>query len=401
MTTTNSRYLYPICMILTFVLGFELGAFQLSTLSLSHEFNIGNSIAGLIITAQYIAIVIGLFVMRGVSDYFGKKKVLAVFIPVFALGCYISGSSNSILTFVLGVFVIGIAFSTVGMLVGEVLADTNPSKSEKQIVMTQFSFSMGAFTGSLLLDEMMIRGYDWRTGFVLCAIAFIALLPPLLVTKITYIPGVEFADAQEPKPSLLMFLKPNFLVLFFSAMAYGAVITGAMFFANSALAIGLNVPENGSLSISLFWFAVAVTRFFYKDKKGDAKKAMSRSQFFIFATMVIIIVSTNHIVTLIMFALAGLSFGLAWPLFLSLGAQEFPDSSEKVAELLLIAAGIGGAVFITFFGIISDVAGVKGVYVACALLSLVVYVTFRIFNPPEKKAKSVPVAMPKEKRKKD
>ncbi len=400
MTTTNSRYLYPICLILTFILGFELGTFQFSTLSLSHEFNIGSSITGLIITAQYLAIVIGLFVMRGVSEYFGKKKVLAVFIPVFALGCYIASSSSSILTFVLGIFVVGIAFSTVGMLVGSVLADTNPHESKKQVVMTQFSFSIGAFTGALLLDELMVRGYDWRIGFMLCSIAFIALLPPLLVTKITYIPGVEFADAQEPKPSLLMFLKPNFLVLFFSAMAYGAIITGAIFFANSIIAVGLNVPEYGALALSLFWFSAAVSRFFFKDKKGGDKKAISRGQFVMVATMVIIAVSTNHILTLIMFTVAGLSFGPAWPLYLNVGTKEFPDSSEKVAELLLIAAGIGGALFITFFGIIADVAGVKGVYVACALLALVVYVTFRIFNPPEKKAKSSPVAMPEEKKKK-
>ncbi len=400
MTTTNSRYLYPICLFLTFILGFESGAFQLSTLSLSHEFAVGSSITGLIIATQYIAIVVGSLVMGGVADYFGKKKVLAVFIPVFAIGCYIAGSSSSILTFVLGIFVIGIAFSTVEALVGAVLTDTNPEKSEKQIVMTQFSFSMGAVTGPLMLDEMMVRGFDWRIGFTICAIAFIALLPPLLATKITYIPGVEFADKDDPKPGFLMFLKPYFLVLFFSMMAYTGIETSAVFFADSVVSVDLNVPQYGALAISLFWFSVAISRFFYGFGKGDAKKAVARSQFLMVATMLIIAISTSHILTLFMFVVAGLSFGPVWPLLLSLGVKEFPNNSGKAAGLMLFATGVGGALFVALFGIVADIVGFRGVYFACALLSLVVYVTFRIFNPPEKKAKSVPVAAPEQKKKK-
>ncbi len=383
MIKTNKKHLYPLCLLLSFFLGFETGAFQLSTLSIAHEFEVGSGITGLIISVQYIAVALGSLIMGGVSDLIGKKKVLSVFIPLFALGCFIAGTSISVFIFVLGVFILGIAYSTIEAIIGAALADTNPLKSEKQIVKTQFTFSMGAVSGPLVLDWLMGQGYDWRIGFTICAIAFVALLPQLMITQITHTEPVVFADRKTSPgetQGFKQFFKPYFILLFFSIMIYVGIEASAVFYADPLISVELNTPEYGAYAISAFWLAMALARFFHGRKEKDARKIINRSQFITVLLLLVLAFNQNPVISLIVFLVAGYVFGPIWPLLISLAVSEYPNNSGRASGLMLVASGTGGAVVVFLLGFVADFFGFQSVYLACAIIALIIYLWFKNFD---------------------
>ena len=70
----NEKLLFPVVCILLFGLGVETGGFQLSVLQMAKEFQISPASMGLMIGAQYGAIMLMPLIFGKRSDRWGKKR---------------------------------------------------------------------------------------------------------------------------------------------------------------------------------------------------------------------------------------------------------------------------------------------------------------------------------------
>ena len=92
---------------IVFLLGFEAGGFQISLLKIVEMLGLPDSASGVLVSAQYSAIIIMPLLIGGIADRKGKRKVLAVFSLIFGTGCIAMANVKPFVALLFSAFAIG------------------------------------------------------------------------------------------------------------------------------------------------------------------------------------------------------------------------------------------------------------------------------------------------------
>lgn len=363
---------FAACM--TFFLGFESGGFQLALLHVADEFALNQTMMGVLAGLQFLAMVGLPLVFGRLADNVGKKRVLAIFMPVFIIGCAAAAVSPTALIFVAGVIVIGAGFSVTECISTAAVSDSCPESSERTLNLVQSMFGLGAVAGPLVSDWLMrSAGVSWRIVFIIAGCGYLLLLPALLAVRIR--PPAR-KPAEGNGGNMLRVLKTPLLVsLCIAILFYVGLETGMAYFINSFFTSELSSETLGAYGIAAFWFAMAISRFIF----GWLHIKPQRTVLIGFAITVLLIGMLTFLsdttLVLVLCAMAGFVLGPLWPTIASMVTRACPRDTGVAASLLMATGSIGGAVFPALMGMLSDQWGLRSSFALLAVVAVAATVT--------------------------
>ena len=138
-TRHNHNMLAYILFFAIFMNGFESGGYQVCLLSIGRDFQINETIMGILVATQLVAILIAPFIFGAMADRRGKKSVMTSFLGVRLVACCILLWAYSTMTFIPGIFLLGFAISMVQYLSIAALADDYPRSGQKKSALSPAS----------------------------------------------------------------------------------------------------------------------------------------------------------------------------------------------------------------------------------------------------------------------
>jgi MFS family permease len=298
-----------------------------------------------------------------VSDRVGKMKIIAIFMIVFTVGCFLTWACNSAVQFLIGIFVIGLGFSVCECSIAAAISDFFEDKREKYINFIQSFFCIGAVLSPILLQALMNNLYaSWRIVFIICAIAMIGVLPFLLLSRVDPVIKPEHIQEENKKSSPLLLI--GFVICMF---IYVGVESCLAFFADTVLTIELNAPEFGAFAISIFWATMGIGRFIFGRMKRIPRNAAAvfLLSLAVITACFIFVIQENTM--LIMFALAGFACSCIWPGIINAAVTTNKNASGAIMSYLNFGAGTGGALLPFFIGILLTGTGMKASFLVMAI----------------------------------
>ena len=374
----RKKQLLPLVAAMCFFLGFETAGYQTTVLSVSREYQVDSAMMGLMIAAQYIAIMLMPLIFGRLSDSIGKKKVLLIAMPMFLTGCLIAACSRSALVFTAGVFVIGGGFSICECVSSAALVDAAPDKADRSLNITQLLFSLGAVAGPLITQWLMDRGVSWRAPFFICAGAYLILFLLFWFTE-TPVPAIMAPREENGSVKRVLFRK-GFLLLAVAMILYVGLENGIVYFAEAMFAQELAAPAMGSYAISAFWLCMAGSRLVFGLFRYSAAKVLLSCQLLICAALAALILVKTPYFALALFGFAGACAGPTWPLIFSMASRAVPEHTGAASSILSFSCGLGGALSPIALGFISQSAGMKNTYLLLIIMGLCGFIAVFIRN---------------------
>lgn len=361
--------LLPVFSGLMFFVGIELGGFQLALRSISGEFSMGATGAGLLVAAQYVSIILMPLLFGRLSDRAGKRRVLLLFSFVFFLGCLLSALARGVFSFAAGLFCIGAGYSVCESAGSAALADASPEKGARWVNLSQGVLSLGAVLSPILLQYgISTFGWSWRAVFWLCAVGVLAALIALLFVRLPE--SAPAPPGQPAKPIRAFFASPAFALFFCAILLYVGLENGFGYFTESLFSLKLGAAALGAYAISAYWASMALSRLLFGVLPVSPKRTLTISLFASAALFVALAVLHAPIPALLVCALIGFSFGPVWSSLMNLAAQQHPGFSGGAMGLMSAGCGLGGAVFPALMGLISDRIDLRAAFVLLALAAL-------------------------------
>ncbi|MCL2880972.1 MAG: MFS transporter, partial [Treponema sp.] len=230
-----------------FFLGLENGGFQLVLLQIARSYNLDNIKMGALVTAQASAITIGPLLFGWLADRVGKKAILMIFMPLFAIGCFGAAFSTSALLFASSIFMSGIGYSVSESISSSALSDSFPGRESRYLNIMQCIFCLGAVLSPQIFSHLISSGLvTWRMVFLISGAGFIVLYPLLCLSGIA--PSAAITSGNERHNSApenksvrttriahnpLGVFTPLMLMLIVAMACYVAMEVGIAFFAEA------------------------------------------------------------------------------------------------------------------------------------------------------------------------
>ncbi|HWR23748.1 MAG TPA: MFS transporter [Feifaniaceae bacterium] len=378
MRNRNVPVLLPLVSGLLFFIGFEIGGYQLVLRNVSNEFSMTPLGSGLLVAMQNAGFVLAPLLFGTLSDRVGKKRTLFGFMLTFILGCALAAAAGGMWAFIAGVFLIGIGYCMCECIGTAALADAFPEKSAQYINLSQSLLSFGAVVSPILIQwGTEAFSWNWRTVFLICGIGYAMLLPPFFFARFENASG---ASIQKRMPMRAFFRSAAFSLLFFSVLLYVGLECGIGYFTESLFALKLSSDRLGAYAISAYWLCMAVSRFVCSFSPISPQKTLLIGFGASFVLFSVLAVSGSPYLSLVLCGLIGFAFGPIWSLLVDLAAKEFPQHTGGAIGLMSAGCGLGGMVFPSLMGFLSDRSDIRFAFImlsatalAACILSYLIY----------------------------
>jgi len=359
--------LFVLCAI-TFMLGFELGGFQLALMRATDEFGIGGAVIGLPVAAQFVSIGVMPLIFGPISDRVGKKKIMLIFMAIYAAGSLLTWSSASSVQFLISIFILGTGYGVVDCVSVAISSDAFSGNEEKYINFIQSFFCAGAIVSPIVLQNLMDHfAASWRVIFLICAVAMLAAVPVVLLTKIVSapkIPDVQRVEGQRHLPLPLLF---GFLI---SIFIYVGIETSIASFADTVFTLQLGAQAYGAYAIALFWAAMGIGRFIFGRMKEIPGSATAVCLFCLTAVIIAIAFCRQDILALILFAASGFACSCVWPGIVNATIALDRESSGRLMGYLNLGSGMGGSIFPLVVGAVMNNIGMSVSFIILAVFAV-------------------------------
>jgi len=392
----KTNYAVFIFAFIFFIVGSENGGYQIALINITTDLNLTETIKGVVVAIQYLAILVAPLIFGNLADRFGKKIITIIFFFVFLLGCLVITFSFNTITFIIGIFLVGTGIAITQTLVSAQLIDIYPESNSKRMTIAQIFYSIGAVVSPLIFNVLMNSGMSWRYVFttigVLCLLAAIGYFflknePQEVVFSSETISENSPNDAKSGKlPVLFIAL---FIVIF---LVYVGAETGLAFFVSSFMKTELNAEILAAGCISLFWGMQIVGRVLSVVFNKYKYTMLLICLIGMSISIALVGTSENTQMVYTYVGMAGLFCGPIFPLITSMGISFAPKKTATVAGFYVASTGVGGMLIPILVGTIGGSLGYRisfyfmGVFV---LIAVGAYVFYLIKDKPKSKVKKL------------
>lgn len=354
-----------------FLNGFEAGGYQSVLLSIGREFDLTNSLMGMLASAQLVAGLIAPLVFGPVADRRGKREVLSVFLALEALGCGVAVASGGPVVFVVAIFLVGVCTSIVQYTCIAGLADAYPVSSRRRIGVITSMYSLGAVIGPLACGAMLGAGLGWRSLFAVLLVLEIVVLASVRVVGFGPRESARASgDVGSVAGAAGEWSLPSVLLLCLIMFVYVGVESGVAFFLTSFVQVELG-GANAYIALSIFWLAMIPSRLLC------GLLSRRRSVLLVLATAgtaALCFVMSSAQTPSAAFVLSGaLGFfaGAVYPNVLSYSVDFSGGRTATATGMITAATGLGGALIAASFGYVSDAFGMRLAFSVLGALMMV------------------------------
>ncbi len=338
---------------------------------------LGDFVLGLIPFATFIwffilSVPVGILQART-----GKRVMLNIGMAVTAAGLFLPFFYYNFVTVITGFALLGIGNTIVQVSANPLLVDVVPgSRASSFLSFSQFVKAIGSMVAAPLAVIFASRLGDWKLIFLVYGI--VSLLAVIWLSTVKIEETLASGSRPSMRSAIRLLGRPYILVMVISIFLVVGIDVGFNYFSGKYLMMRFGFEEMSAQSgRSVYFFgrmagtfagAIILTRL-------ASTKGLFYSALLSLATILLIMVIPAHTgVAWLLLFLIGLSVANIFPLVFSLTVQRYPEESNEISGLMMMAIS-GGALIPPLMGLVSDAAGVvagMGVLLLCTLYLLVV-----------------------------
>ena len=147
--------------------GYDTGVISSALLFIRTEFNLSTGGQSIVAGIVLAGAVVGALIAGGLSDKFGRRRVIFVTALVFVVGALVAAEAGAVNTLLAGRLLIGIAIGVASMLTPLYLAEISPAASRGAITsLNQLCITLGILVSYLIGYEFAtaVGGWRWMMG---------------------------------------------------------------------------------------------------------------------------------------------------------------------------------------------------------------------------------------------
>lgn len=327
--------------LLHFSIGFEMGGFQVVLRTMAEFFSLERIDSGFLVSAQYVGIILMPALIGRIADRVGKKRTLVVFMLVFSIGAFMVGVSSWLGITVLGLLFIGSGYGVAESVSTALLGDHYKENADRYINLSQAFLCIGAVAAPLVSS---LTFFLWRWVFLsssaVCLVSLVLLLSETGFTKVMHTSDALLLDKSLIQSNLFRFF--FITMLLYVGMENGFGYIAETYFFNAFRS------SWGAYAISLYWSAMALSRLLSSVVSGNLYVQLRRRFIAIVMVFVALALSKSPVLSLILCALVGFSYGPIWSFIMALAVSTYPEKTARVTGLLSSGCGLGGVLFPIF-----------------------------------------------------
>lgn len=306
---------------------------------------------------------------------FGKRKILSLGIFVTAIGMLIPFIVYTYPTFLFSFILLGVGNTIIQVSSNPLLKDTvAPDKFSSYMSFSQFIKAISSLLGPIIVTLMVAQFNNWKLIFLIYGILSIISGMWLVLTKIK---ESESSIDVSMMSTLSLLKNPLVLIMVIAIFLIVGIDVGMNTNIQSLLVQKFGIDlEEASLGISLYFFALMMSRFF-----GAVLLLKINNQRFLFWSALLtvvfiglIIIAPSKLMTLTLIALIGLASGNLFPLVFSLTIDEMPERANEISALMIMAV-VGGAVIPPVMGIANSAFGISYSFIVLLICAIYVFMS--------------------------
>lgn len=340
------------------------------------DMNLSATLAQLIPSAAFLWFFLLSVPVGIMQSHLGKKFMLNVGMAVTALGLLFPFFFYTFTTVLIGFALLGIGNTIVQVSANPLLVDVVPfSRASSYLSFSQFVKAIGSMVGAPLAAVFAAQFGDWKILFLVFGIVSILTVAWLGSVKIDEAP---LGEVKATFGSSFRLLSVGFV--FMMVMAIFLVV---------GVDVGFN-SNSGNFLIKQFGIESTTAEsgrsvYFFGRMLGTFGGALLLTRIrsgkvFLWTTIlgiacfiILLLVSAPALAWVLVFMI-GLSVANIWPLVFSISVQRYPERSNEISGLMMMAIS-GGAVIPLLVGWLSDLSNVAigmTVLIGCMVYLLVV-----------------------------
>jgi len=126
-------------------------------------------------TARTFVVLIALTLAGVLAQKFGKKRYVTLGQYLLAAGLLMVSFSQTYLTLILSLMLIGIGGGFTEALINPLVLDLHPQDAGKYLNITNAFYPVGVMVSAFLFGELLTFGYSWRLIFRIAAAAALVM----------------------------------------------------------------------------------------------------------------------------------------------------------------------------------------------------------------------------------
>ena len=343
----KKNYAIFVFALIFFVVGSENGGYQIALINITSDLQLNETVKGIIVAMQYLAILVTPLIFGNFADKFGKKKIAIIFLFILFIGCLIITYAYNVPIFIVGIFFVGAGISIIQTIISAQLIDIYPASNPQRMTIAQIFYSLGAVISPLAFNSFMNKGMSWHYVFtaigIMCIIGIVGYLflknkPQEFVYK-----NKDHSNSSQGKmnkESNIPWLYVTIFIIIF--LVYVGVETGFAYFLPSFMKGELNAEALSAGCLSLFWGMQIAGRVISVALMKIKHLLLLICLVGMSISIILIGTSTNSTSTYIFTAFAGLFCGPIYPLITSIGISFAPQKSATVSGFFIASSGVGG-----------------------------------------------------------
>lgn len=366
-----------ICYTSMLFLGIYLAIYQNSINYITEGILNKSTVMGILVALHFIGIMVSPITSGEIGDRVGKKKVFIAAFVVILSGISIVFLFKSVFLIALGIFLIGCGSGSIESLGSSILADVNPTDTNRVINISQVFYSAGAVLGPLISLKIVEVSGNWKLSYLLAFFVFAVMLvitatanfssfsiagrkiaevtasgANLEETRLKSEPAKETQDKGLYAARLAKDKYLRFLCL--SIFLYVGIESASSFWITSYFSDVLNVEKFGSYALSGFWGGMIIGRYIGSRLEEKSRQIFNAGLILSILSIVICLIIRTPISGLINFTLLGFGFAVIWPVLMTSAAKRYPQNTGTAMGMMMTTSAIGGMVIPFLMGILGD-----------------------------------------------
>lgn len=307
----------------------------------------------------------------------GKKKMLNVGMIITGIGLFIPYFFYNFVTVIAGFALLGIGNTIVQVSANPLLVDVVPGRRASSFLsFSQFIKAIGSMLAAPLAALFASSFGDWKLLFLVYGI--ISFLSVLWLGTVKIEESATAGNKASMASAFRLLGNSYILMMVLSIFLVVGIDVGFNYFSGKYLTARFGFEEVTAQSGRSIYFLGRMLGTFagalILTKLSSTKGLLYSAILSIVTILLIMIIPASKVAAWILVFLIGLGVANIFPLVFSLTVQRYPDRSNEISGLMMMAIS-GGALIPPVIGLVSDSLGVvpgMGVLLLCAAYLLIV-----------------------------
>ncbi len=167
-----------LCIALNALDGFDVLAISFAAPGIAEEWGVDRATLGIVLSMELLGMAAGSVLIGNVADRIGRRPTILSCLVVMALGMYAAMHADSVKTLSVVRFLTGIGIGGMLSSTSAMVAEfSNDKRRGLNVALNIAGYSTGAILGGLLASKLLAETGDWRSVFMVGAIASAAMIP--------------------------------------------------------------------------------------------------------------------------------------------------------------------------------------------------------------------------------